>query len=79
MNNWPTSPYVYIMVVVLSVITLVLSTAVIIDSTSRLQSKSCYERYAQSGITSRYTITTGCMLEVEPGVWIPAENWRFEP
>ncbi len=37
---------------------------------------ACVNNWAESGINSKYTWTGTCLVEVESGHWIPAENYK---
>lgn len=36
----------------------------------------CNSAWKLSGMKSEYSVVNGCMLEVTPGKWIPADTYR---
>ena len=40
------------------------------------ESTTCESRWARAGFQARYGITTGCLVETKPGLWIPEKNYR---
>jgi hypothetical protein len=39
-------------------------------------SASCESKWARSGMHHTWGPVQGCMIEVQPGKWIPEERWR---
>lgn len=39
---------------------------------------TCNAKTADIGFDHRWDIMSGCMVEVEPGQWIPLENYYFK-
>ena len=37
---------------------------------------TCEKQWANSGFNSKYTIMTGCMIEVQKDKWIPDTSYR---
>lgn len=61
-------------------IALALSVSLFVFSLSKIETvnvkESCLIKWSQSGLNVKYEHKV-CMLEVEEGVWIPAENYRY--
>lgn len=44
-----------------------------------LSDLNCQKSWKLSGFKSDYALFQGCVVEVKPGVWIPAKNVREVP
>mgnify|MGYP000872901722 CR=1 FL=1 len=52
------------------ILTVILALAVIYDTAA------CHDKWAHSGFQSHWGITTQCLVEVRPGVWLPETSVR---
>jgi hypothetical protein len=39
--------------------------------------KACAAATADMGFDHRYSFWTGCQIEVQPGMWIPLDSYRY--
>jgi len=39
----------------------------------------CHQAWSQSGMRAQFQLFAGCLLEHQPGIWIPAKNYREVP
>lgn len=43
------------------------------------ESVACREKWEHSGFKSDYGFFKGCVIQLEDGTWIPADNYREMP
>lgn len=57
-------------------ILLLLIFIVVIAFAAILKKTQCEGGWEGSGMTAKWSIATGCLLETQPGKWIPADNYQ---
>lgn len=38
----------------------------------------CYTEWKDSGMNSKYSITSGCMIQRKDNTWVPAKSFRVD-
>lgn len=51
-------------------------TAILYVGLVKLSDASCSAMWEGSGVESKYTVLSGCLIKLNDGAWIPAENYR---
>ena len=61
-------------IIVVAVVLGAIIGALIIDPS---RSVTCDSVTTKMGVRGAYKVETGCMIEAQPGQWIPLENYRY--
>lgn len=55
---------------------LLLAFSVFVGVYAITDSLMCNAKTADIGFPHSWGLVSGCLIETEPGIWIPLENWR---
>jgi hypothetical protein len=61
---------------ILILIMLVVLCVALFGTAVGLANMQCEQQTASIGYNHKFGIFSGCMIETEPGIWIPLTNWR---
>ena len=67
----------FIGICVLVIIAVMLVTTLVYTAAVPLLVIDCNQKTKSMGMEHKYNFFAGCMIEVEKGLWIPFENYRY--
>lgn len=71
MSNEDKVFYVFVVLVIVALFVAIFGIAYFMGA------KTCSAQTQNIGFESKYGFFSGCMIEIEPEIWIPLDNYRF--
>ena len=63
---------------IITILILLLVITLFVGITALTESATCYSQTRDIGFAHRWGLMSGCMIEVNPGQWIPLDNYYFK-